>query len=130
MTPEKARQDLKVALAKKGADLAAASRAIGRSHAYLQQFVKRGKPLYLHERDREKLVTLYGIDPEPLKPPALAVDRESPARDTSRPPRPGDPIKDAREATLIHTWRQISKEDQDIVSRLLIGLSRAPPIAI
>lgn len=135
MTPAEARQELRRAILAAGSDLKAASEALGRNHAYLQQFVESGKPKYLHERDRERLVVLYNIDPNPLKPPPIKLAQagyEKRASRTSDPPRPGDPIKDAREALIVHTWRQVPEEDQDLVIAMLNGLLSArglPPIA-
>ena len=48
---------------------AAASYAIGRDHAYIQQHIRRGSPRFLAESDRNILVRLYDLDPERLKPP-------------------------------------------------------------
>lgn len=135
MTSEAARIALEKAIADRGGDLSTASRALKRNHAYLQQFVRLGKPRYLKEEDRDLLVTLYGIDPKPLTPPAKSLPSdviESTASQASRPPRPGDPIKDAREATIVDTWRKISKEDQDWVIGIVNGVLRSrglPPIA-
>lgn len=46
--------------------LAEWSRAIGRNHAYLQQFIKRGTPQKLDEDDRRKLAILMGVPEEML----------------------------------------------------------------
>ena len=123
MTSLEARQQLIQELVSAGTDLRAASLAIGRSHSYLQQFVKYGKPRYLGERDRELLVTLYGVSGAPLEPPLKELDAtgKSVTVIASPPPRPGDPIQDAREATIVHTWRQLPKEDQDLVIGILNG---------
>lgn len=47
----------------------AASYAIGRDHAYLQQYIRNGKPRWLSEPDRNALVELYGLDADRLRPP-------------------------------------------------------------
>lgn len=44
-----------------GLSLAAASRRIGRNHAYLQQYVRRGSPRYLSERDRHLLARILSL---------------------------------------------------------------------
>lgn len=49
-------------------DLAKASRAIGRNHAYLHQFVHYSKPKRLDEEDRLKLAQLLGCDESELRP--------------------------------------------------------------
>lgn len=50
-----------------GTDLKAASLAIGRNHAYLQQFISRGVPAELSERDRKKLAALLKIEEDRLR---------------------------------------------------------------
>ena len=47
-------------------DLANLSRALGRNHAYLQQFVKRGVPKKLPEEVRYQLAGLLGVDQSEL----------------------------------------------------------------
>lgn len=46
-----------------------ASEAIGRNHAYLQQYFERGIPAVLPEEAREKLGELLSFDPDILRPP-------------------------------------------------------------
>lgn len=135
MTPLEARLELKAALEREGTNMAAAARAIGRNGTYLQQFIKYGKPDYLEERDREALARLYKIDVSPLKPPPPKSNDtvESSAGGASDRPRAGDPIKDAREATIVHTWRQVPEEEQNTVVAILNGILSArglPPIAL
>ena len=45
-----------------GTSLSALSRMIGRNAAYLQQFIVRGSPRRLDERDRQTLARFFGID--------------------------------------------------------------------
>ena len=117
MTPESVRQKLQRQLRDRNVDLATASRALGRSHAYLQQFIQRGKPRYLHEEDRRGLIDLYHIQIEGLvPPPKKSVERQVPL---SLTPRPGDPIHDLREANLVGAWRKLPKEEQDLLSRIV-----------
>ena len=47
--------------AARGESLAALSRLLGRSHAYLQQWVSRGSPRVLTERDRRVLADYLGV---------------------------------------------------------------------
>jgi len=42
---------------------------IGRNHAFLQQFLRRGIPRELHERDREQLAKFLGIPADDLRGP-------------------------------------------------------------
>jgi hypothetical protein len=135
MTPLEIRLALKAALDEAGTNMAAAAKAIGRNPTYLQQFIKYGKPDYLEERDREGLATLYKVNVDGLKPPPpkLPDPIESPAGGACDRPRAGDAIKDAREATIVHTWRQVPKQEQDTVVAILNGILRArglPPIAL
>ncbi|MGN6375550.1 MAG: S24 family peptidase [Sphingomonas sp.] len=65
-----------------GASLAALSRLIGRNPAYLQQFVTRGSPRRLAERDRQLLASYFGVDET-----ALGADRAERATDLVRVPR-------------------------------------------
>lgn len=59
-------------------NLAEVSRAIGRNHAYLQQYVKRGIPRKLPEDVREALADHfgYGVQPNHFKPVPAHVDQK------------------------------------------------------
>lgn len=57
-------------LAEKELTMSGASVKIGRNHAYLQQFLKRGVPAELEERDREKLAEILGVSPDDLRGPS------------------------------------------------------------
>lgn len=52
--------------AAQGVSLSELSRVIGRNLAYLQQFVRRGTPRRLAERDRQVLARFLGVDEEML----------------------------------------------------------------
>lgn len=56
-----------------GESFAALSRMLGRNEAYLQQFVKRGTPRLLAERDRRILSAYFRIDEAALGGPATPV---------------------------------------------------------
>lgn len=131
MTPEAARQELKRQLEAKGVDMATASKAIGRNHAYLQQFIATGKPRWLHEHDRRALAEMYKVNTDSLVPPAKrSVQRQVPL---NLSPSPGDPIHDFREASVVGVWRRLPQEDQDIFVSILDGIGRRrnlPPIAL
>ena len=58
---------LKDLLRRKGLTLAAASTALGRNRAYLQQYVERGSPAVLGYRDGEVLGELLGCDPAEIR---------------------------------------------------------------
>ena len=65
-----------VALAvQRGESLAGLSRLLGRSHAYLQQWVARGSPRALAERDRRVLADYFGVAETELGAAAAATWR-------------------------------------------------------
>lgn len=73
MQPGDPRSTLTVIAEQRGESLAALSRLIGRNAAYLQQFVQRGSPRMLAERDRHVLAGYLGIDEGLLGGPARAA---------------------------------------------------------
>ena len=72
-----AREALVAAAERAGVPLIRLSRMIGRNDAYLQQFVKRGSPRRLPEREREVLAGFLGIAESTLGGP---VDTSVPVR--------------------------------------------------
>ena len=85
----------------KGKNLASLSRQIGKNHAYLQQFIKRGIPLYLDEDVRELLAPLLDLEPNDLRPGRAntrGITRPIPA--TARPLSTGDPPKQEIDSTV------------------------------
>jgi repressor LexA len=69
MEPDAQRAALIAAMAAQGASLAELSRVIGRNPAYLQQYLSRGSPRELAERDRHRLAAYLGIDDAQLGGP-------------------------------------------------------------
>lgn len=69
--PEVARKYLEAALAEAGVEMKVASEALGRNHAYLQQYIRTGKPRWLSQEMRDALAAAYGIDGDLLKPPPI-----------------------------------------------------------
>jgi hypothetical protein len=61
MEPAAQRAALEALIAEQGASFAELSRVIGRNPAYLQQYVRRGSPRELAERDRELLARFFGV---------------------------------------------------------------------
>lgn len=55
-----------------GDDFASLSRLLGRNAAYVQQYVRRGSPRLLAERDRRRLAEHFGIDEALLGAPPRA----------------------------------------------------------
>ncbi len=62
--------------AESGVGYAALSRMIRRNHAYLHQFVTRGSPRVLAERDRRLLAAFFRVDEAVLGGPASGGERE------------------------------------------------------
>ncbi|MDB5711369.1 MAG: repressor [Sphingomonas bacterium] len=67
------RPALDALITERGVGYAALSRMIGRNEAYLQQFIKRGTPRSLAERDRRLLAAFLRVDEEVLGGPPGAA---------------------------------------------------------
>src|SRR3954464_9296392 len=61
MEPAAQRAALEALMAEHGFGFAELSRVIGRNAAYLQQYVRRGSPRELAERDRALLARFFGV---------------------------------------------------------------------
>lgn len=66
MSPHQARLELDTLIKGRNSGYAALSRMIGRNEAYLQQYIKRGVPECLAERDRRMLANFFGVDEKRL----------------------------------------------------------------
>lgn len=66
-------------IAEHGTNYGALSRLIGRNAAYIQQFIKRGTPRRLDERDRRILADFFGVDEGLLGAPGMEADSPVPA---------------------------------------------------
>ena len=64
-----------------GLTMSEASLKIGKNHAYLQQFLRRGHPLELSEKSRLPLARLLGVPEEALRGPSAVL----PARNHPKP---------------------------------------------
>ncbi len=62
MDDEKARTALAALIKQHGADMSALSLMMGRNIAYIQQYLKRGSPRRLPERERGMLARFFGVD--------------------------------------------------------------------
>lgn len=128
-TPKEAQDYLGAALEAFGVDLATASRAIGRNHAYLQQYVRYGKPAWLKEQDRDTLVLLYDLEVSRLQPPPKVVraplssdDRKQSQADA---PKLGKVIKDPGALELLDIYADIEGDDaRTLAKRVLRGFTR------
>ena len=107
---------------------AVVSRAIGRNHAYIEQYIRRGKPKYLGETDRERLVELYGIDGARLRPPKRPAltpvirPREKTASDDSWiNPRCDNPVEQASKAEINHLLDHLSGKQLAFVHKMILA---------
>jgi len=91
-----ARRRLDRLLRERGLTLAAASRAIGRNHAYLQQYLRRGSPRALDLEARLGLGRLLSVPPETF----AAADSGRQATALPRPARPPANAGPAAELTI------------------------------
>jgi phage repressor protein C with HTH and peptisase S24 domain len=71
-----ARAALARIIEEQGADYAGLSRMLGRNAAYIQQYIKRGTPRRLAERDRHLLARYFGVAEELLGGPPAARDED------------------------------------------------------
>lgn len=70
---EDARSALEALVQSRGEDYASLSRLIGRNPAYIQQFIRRGTPKRLAERDRRLLADYFRVDEDRLGGPPPPV---------------------------------------------------------
>lgn len=63
----------------RGVSLAALSAMLGRNTTYLQQFVRKGSPRRLEERDRHQLAAFFGVPESELGAPEFRADTVAPA---------------------------------------------------
>jgi len=75
-------------LAERGLNMKAASLRIGKSHSYLQQFLKRGIPVELGEHERAALAAVLGVPENELRGPSPKLS----AKEYSKLSSPGLPI--------------------------------------
>lgn len=67
-------ETLEALAAARGVSLSELSRLLGRNLAYLQQFVRRGTPRRLDERDRATLAQFFGVEETMLGGPAREAE--------------------------------------------------------
>lgn len=117
-----ARTYLKSALDEAGVDLKAASLLAGKNHAYFQQYIKVGKPVWLPEAVREYVSKEYNLDSEKLKAPFIkpkirtALDGGSPQ---SIIKRKAQFIKDPALLDLLYLWDYASHDTRIAIMMLL-----------
>ena len=110
---------------------AAASYAIGRDHAYIQQYIRRGVPRWLAEADREVLVSVYPhLDAEQLRPPQklanLRVFQPRGVKGDKKAKRhvkiPGELQDDPRAAQLLRVFNQLPSHRRDTLLELAVEM--------
>lgn len=89
MNPIDPRARLQTLATTRGDSLAALSRMIGRNGNYLQQWVARGSPRLLAERDRRALADYFGISEQALGGPAVREGWRAPRLDVRASAGPG-----------------------------------------
>ncbi|WAC24944.1 S24 family peptidase [Blastomonas sp. SL216] len=67
------RQTLERLIAARGVSFAGVSQLLGKNSAYIQQFIKRGTPKRLDERDRRILAQFFGVSEQALGAPDAAL---------------------------------------------------------
>lgn len=77
MEPSVARTNLDRLIRERREDYANLSRLLGRNAAYIQQYIKRGAPRELAERDRNTLARYFGVDEEELGGPPASDERNA-----------------------------------------------------
>lgn len=94
----------------------AASEAIGKNDAYIQQYIKRRKPVWLPEQVRIDLVRLYGTEEEQLRPHRKRIDGD-PSQRKNHLMTPDGLVE------LIRIWSSLSEERRTIALGLLRSLT-------
>lgn len=67
MTMDKVREIIAKTAEEKGLSLSELSKQLGRNQTYIQQFITKGSPKELHERDRAAISTILGIPENSLR---------------------------------------------------------------
>lgn len=98
-------------LAIRGKTMKEASLAIGRTHSYLNEFIRKGKPKKLNEDDRRELAKFLQVDEELLKNPprTLKVATSGAAKPTEA------------EARFAYALQPISRRDLPLRGRAAAG---------
>ena len=125
VTGDEARSYLLRFLREQDITLKDASLLTGKSHAYLQQYVRKRKPVWLPEEVRELLAREYGIDPERLKPPTLRAQIHVGGQQNGDIKPPGDHqlIDEPRLIELIRIWGRLPEDRRDLALNILRNLA-------
>ncbi len=116
--------------------MSALSRLIGRNPAYIQQYLRRGTPKALPERERRLLADYFRVDETELGGPEQRRDQRAPLRvpriDVAAAAGAGGLVEDERDATPFHfdpAWlRQLSARPEALSIIRVEGESMAPTL--
>ncbi|BEV44804.1 hypothetical protein [Afipia carboxidovorans] len=111
---DKARGIIEAAVKRGDWNLSDLSKQIGKNHAYLQQFVKRGIPNNLPEKVRHDLARLLGVEEVDLRGPDQA-DLPSPAAEPSG--RPVKFLRSSKHKFYVAEWREFMGVKIDAAAR-------------
>ncbi|MGE0180544.1 MAG: helix-turn-helix transcriptional regulator [Sphingomonas sp.] len=138
LTDDEARRALSGLIAARRSDCAALSRLLGRNPAYVQQYLKRGTPRRLAERDRRLLAEFFGVDEARLGAPGggRAADRLVPVARLEVRAAAGAGALDMGERPIAHiafdpAWlRRVARGRPEDLSLIRVaGDSMAPTLA-
>lgn len=108
-----------------------ASACVGRNAAYIQQYIKTGKPLWLKEPEREALVAAYSLDPERLKPPPrpLRPSRDRKGRELAgvEPDSLRKQVEEAEKLRLFAIWPRLDPAVQRAMITLALAAASGRP---
>ena len=141
LSPDHPRVVLERLVAERGEDYSRLSRLIGRNPAYIQQFIKRGSPRQLAERDRATLAAYLRVDEGVLGAPQSRAGTNAatadgfllvPRLDVGASAGPGALAEDERTAAMFAfdpRWlRRLSPRPQQLAIIRVEGDSMAPTL--
>ena len=113
---------------------AAASQLLGHNHAFIQQYIRRGKPKFLSDPDRAMLVRLYELDPDRLAPPEKTPEMAHAMRSYRarlalgdqpgvNPQLDGGAAQITRKAQLLGVWDRLPPHYQGVIWGLAMSLA-------
>ena len=139
LSPDDPRAVLDRLVRERGEDYAGLSRLVGRNPAYIQQFIKRGTPRRLGERERELLARYFRIDEALLGgPQRRRADQRGdmmsvPRLDVGASAGPGGLVEDDRAEDRIafagRTLRRLSATPHRLAIIRVEGDSMTPTLA-
>lgn len=112
MLADDPRHILEQLIQQNGHGFAAISKMLGKNPAYIQQYIRRGSPKKLDERDRRILAEFYGVNEQSLGGPSTSADI-----------RPSRQQFDARVQEQPLSWSSRPVSNLLPITRLRIGAS-------